>query len=141
MSISGIANRHLGVVDPAKLDPEHVLDTPAIDAILKIQPSGSNALITQVVATFSDATQDLVGQLRQLYEPHEIILKTPPLAHKLKGSAMVTGAKQLIRIAAELESATRNATGEVTQDYIAAKCDECELELRDYIALMESRYL
>ncbi|MEM1141361.1 MAG: Hpt domain-containing protein [Pseudomonadota bacterium] len=141
MNNSGIANKHLGVVDPADLDPEHVLDTPAIDAILKIQPSGSNALITQVVVTFGDSTQDLIAQLRQLQEPHDIILKTPPLAHKLKGSAMVTGAKQLIRIAAEIETATRNATDEVSQDYITAQCDECELELRHYLTLMESRYL
>lgn len=128
-------------LDVSGLNVKDYLDGDAIDAILKIPPPGDTKLLAQVVETFSDSAAGILVELRGLAEPHEIIIKTAALAHKLKASAKVAGARKIVRVAAELEDAAKEAQAAITTDYIQAQCDDCEVELDIYGQLMAMHHL
>ncbi|MEO0437471.1 MAG: Hpt domain-containing protein [Pseudomonadota bacterium] len=128
-------------LDVSGLNVKDYLDAEAIDAILKISPPGDTKLLAQVVEVFRDSADGVLVELRGLAQPHEIIIKTAALAHKLKASAKVAGARRVVRVAAELEDAAKEAQAAITVDYINAQCDDCEIELDIYSQLMTMHHL
>jgi HPt (histidine-containing phosphotransfer) domain-containing protein len=86
------------------------LDAEALERLRALDPSGANALLERVLATFRGSLERLVPQMRDgrhKGDPQAV----RHVAHTLKSSSASVGALRLSQLCAEVEQALRRNAG------------------------------
>ena len=114
--------------------PPDVLDVSVLHRLRALQAEGEPDLVADVTGVFLD---DVPGRLRSIREAVAMgdHASAERLAHSLKSSAAMLGARALSRVAAEVESRCR-AEQDKPGDPLIDELDRAFAEARDALGLL-----
>ncbi len=97
--------------DLTKLDWRDVFDEIAVQRLIELDPSGSNALIERVTKMYASSVDKYLTQLEDAWRAQDRKV-VKDVAHTLKSSSANLGALKLSQACVEIESVIREETGD-----------------------------